>query len=112
MTTLEIIFGILVFLYSVIIHEVSHGFMALSMGDTTARDQGRLTFNPIPHIDMIGSVLLPLFLILAHAPFVFGYAKPVPYNPLRLSDRKYGPLKVALAGPASNLLLAVLFGMV
>lgn len=112
MTTLELVFGIIVFLYSVIIHEVSHGFMALSMGDPTARDEGRLTFNPIPHIDMIGSVLLPLFLIFAHSPFVFGYAKPVPYNPYRLNDHKYGPLKVALAGPGSNLLLALMFGLV
>ena len=100
------------FLYSVIIHEVSHGLMAESMGDTTARQAGRITLNPIPHLDLFGSILLPFLFIISGLPFVFGYAKPVPYNPLNLDDRTYGPAKVALAGPMSNLILALLFGLV
>ena len=116
MAILQVIFGILAFLYSVIIHEISHGLMAQSLGDTTARDQGRLSLNPIRHLDLFGSIILPLLLIFVSIKSggrtpVFGYAKPVPYNPLNLRDQKYGPAKVALAGPLSNLLLAVLFGL-
>lgn len=104
------IFYIIVILYSVTIHEVSHGLMANSLGDPTAKNLGRLTLNPIKHIDLFGSVLLPFFLYLTTG-FAFGYAKPVPYNPDNLVDRKYGPVKVALAGPASNFILALLFGL-
>ncbi len=104
------IFQIIVLLYSVVIHEVSHGLMANSLGDPTARNLGRLSLNPLKHLDMFGSVLLPLFLVLVGSPFVVGYAKPVPYVPENLRDRKYGPAKVAFAGPASNLILAGLFG--
>jgi len=81
------------------------------MGDNTAKNMGRLTLNPLKHMDMFGSVMLPLFLLLAGSPIMFGYAKPVPYNPNNLSDRRYGPAKVALAGPGSNILLAVLLGL-
>ena len=105
------IFQIVVLLYSVVIHEVSHGLMANSLGDPTAKNLGRLSLNPFKHLDMFGSVLLPLFLVLVHSPFVVGYAKPVPYVPENLRDRKYGPAKVAFAGPASNLILAALFGL-
>jgi len=108
---ISFIFKIVVFLYSVIIHEVSHGFMAQSMGDNTAKDAGRLTLNPISHIDLFGSILLPLMLVLGGSPILFGYAKPVPYNPLNLSDRKWGAAKVGLAGPLSNIMLAMLFGV-
>ncbi len=87
--------------------------MAQSMGDQTAKYAGRLTLNPIKHLDLFGSLLLPLMTLVASlGTFVFGYAKPVPYNPLNLNDQKYGPAKVAIAGPLSNILLAVLFGMV
>ena len=96
------IFQIIVLLYSVVIHEVSHGLMANSLGDPTARNLGRLSLNPFKHLDMFGSVLLPLFLVLVGSPFVVGYAKPVPYVPENLRDRKYGPAKVAFAAPASN----------
>lgn len=106
-----IAFYILVLIFSVILHEVSHGLAALSMGDTTARDAGRLTPNPLKHLDLFGSLLLPLLSYVLGG-FIFGYAKPVPYNPLNLNDRKYGPAKVALAGPLSNLLLAILTGIV
>jgi len=105
------IFYIIVLLYSVVIHEVSHGLMADSLGDPTAKNLGRLTLNPLKHLDMFGSVLLPLLLLIARAPFIIGYAKPVPYNPNNLSDKKYGPAKVALAGPASNIILALIFGL-
>ncbi len=105
------IFQVVVLLYSVVIHEVAHGVTANSLGDPTAKNLGRLTLNPIKHLDIFGSVILPLFLFLVNAPFVFGYAKPVPYNPHNLTDRKYGPAKVAIAGPATNFILALLFGL-
>ena len=108
---LLILFQIVVLIYSVVIHELSHGLMANSLGDSTAKHLGRLTLNPFKHLDMFGSVLLPLFLFFVRSPFIFGYAKPVPYNPANLTDSKYGPAKVALAGPASNLALALLFGL-
>lgn len=104
------IFGLVVFIYSVVIHEVSHGFAAQALGDDTAEKMGRLSLNPLKHIDMFGSIILPLLLLLAGSPFVFGYAKPVPYNPLNLRDQKYGPIKVAMAGPASNIFIALVFG--
>lgn len=105
------IFKIVVFIMSVVIHEVSHGVMANSLGDSTAKDLGRITLNPFKHLDVFGSVILPVMLLLSNVGFVFGYAKPVPYNPMNLNDRKYGPAKVAFAGPASNILLAVVFGI-
>ena len=106
------LFQFIVFIYSVVIHEVSHGLMAESLGDSTAKNLGRLTLNPLKHLDMFGSIILPLFLFLIPGnPFIIGYAKPVPYNPENLKDRKYGPAKVAFAGPASNLILALLFGL-
>lgn len=111
MDLLHIIFNILVVLFSVVLHEVSHGIVANSMGDTTAKDLGRITLNPFKHLDFFGSILLPIITFWLSG-FVFGYAKPVPYNPSNLSDRKYGPAKVALAGPAVNLVIALLFGMV
>ena len=93
-----------ILLYSIILHEVSHGFVALWLGDLTAKYEGRLSLNPISHIDPVGSILIPLLLIPTG--FAFGYAKPVPYNPYNLRDQKWGPLMVALAGPFSNFLIA------
>ncbi len=104
------IFGIIVLIFSVILHEVSHGYMADFLGDPTARRAGRLTLNPLPHIDLVGSILLPLFLILTGSPILFGYAKPVPYNPYNLSGRRDETL-VAFAGPGTNLVIALLFGL-
>jgi len=104
-------FYILVILYSVTIHEVSHGLMANSLGDPTAKNLGRLSLNPIKHMDLFGSVILPLLLLFMRTGFIFGYAKPVPYNPLNLSDRRFGAAKVAIAGPLSNIALALLFGL-
>lgn len=106
------IFQVIVLLYSVVIHEISHGAMAYSLGDPTAKNLGRLSLNPLKHIDMFGSVLLPLMLFLVRSPFVVGYAKPVPYDPSMLRDRKYGAAKVAIVGPVSNMVLALLFGLI
>lgn len=107
------IFTLVVFIYSVVIHEVSHGLAAQALGDNTARDMGRLSLNPLKHIDLFGSVILPIFLLLiSGGGFAFGYAKPVPYNPNNLRDQKYGPIKVAMAGPASNILIALVFGLI
>lgn len=98
-----------VFVLSVVVHECAHGWMALQCGDPTARDRGRLTLNPIPHIDPVGSLLLPIGLALLRSPILFGWAKPVPIDWARLNDLRNDPVKVAMAGPASNFLLALLF---
>ena len=99
-------FYLLILLYAVIIHEVSHGVMALWLGDRTAEYAGRLNLNPISHIDPIGSIAVPLLMFFTTG-FAFGWAKPVPYNPYNLSNQKWGPTWVALAGPGSNFLLAL-----
>jgi len=104
-------FSLIVLLFSVIIHEVAHGSVALQLGDNTAKHAGRLTLNPLKHIDFFGTILLPCLLILAKSPFVIGWAKPVPVNPYNFSDQKWGTLKVSIAGPAANLSLAVIFGL-
>jgi len=108
------IFLILVLILSVVIHEVSHGAMANHLGDPTAKYAGRLTLNPIRHLDPIGSVILPIFLVimarLTGGGIIFGWAKPVPINPYNFRDQKYGSAKVALAGPASNFAIALVFG--
>lgn len=106
------IFYILILVMSIVIHEISHGFMAEYFGDNTARNAGRLTLNPIPHIDIFGSIFLPAILILTNAGFLFGWAKPVPYNPDNLSNRKWGTFWVAAAGVLSNLMIAVVFGII
>lgn len=108
MTEINIIIGVLVLLFSVIIHEVAHGSVAYALGDSTAKDEGRLSLNPISHLDPFGSILIPFMLVITQAPFLFGWAKPVPVNFYNLQD-SWGELKVAIAGPISNLLLAVIF---
>jgi Zn-dependent protease len=94
-------------LAAVILHEIAHGFVAYRLGDPTAARLGRLTLNPLPHIDPIGTVVLPLLLVLSHAPFLFGYARPVPVNFANLRNPKRDMMLVAAAGPLTNLLLAV-----
>jgi Zn-dependent protease len=94
-------------LFAVVLHEVAHGWMAFRLGDTTAARMGRLTLNPIAHIDLFGSILLPLLLLVSSSPFVFGYAKPVPVNFYNLRNPKRDMVWVAAAGPAMNLLLAL-----
>lgn len=107
-----LIFQLTILLFSVMLHEVAHGYAAERLGDPTARLAGRLTFNPLNHIDPFGSILLPTLLVLTGSPIVLGWAKPVPYNPNNLyKDYKYGPLKVALAGPATNFAMLGIFGL-
>lgn len=97
---------------SIVIHEVAHGFMAEYFGDKTARFAGRLTLNPLRHLDLFGSVLLPIVLVLSHSPFLLGWAKPVPYNPENLSNKRWGTLAVASAGVISNFFIAIFFGII
>ena len=99
---------LVVVVFSIMVHEISHGAMAYALGDPTAREAGRLTLNPARHLDPFGSVLLPLLMALAHGP-VFAYAKPVPYNPAYFKHRKRDELLVAFAGPLSNLALGLFF---
>jgi Zn-dependent protease len=105
------IFQIIVFIFSAIAHEYMHGWMAYRLGDSTAKNAGRLTLNPLAHLEWFGSFFLPLVMIITKMPFVFGWAKPVPYNPYNLKDRKYGEAKVALAGPLANFIIALFFGL-
>ena len=95
-------------LAAIILHEIAHGVVANWLGDSTAKDAGRLTLNPLPHIDPFGTVLLPLLLIVAHSPFLFGYARPVPVNFGNLRHPKRDMILVAAAGPLTNITLAVL----
>jgi Zn-dependent protease len=106
---LEMALMVVVLLFSVIVHEVAHGYVALKNGDPTARMLGRITLNPIPHIDPIGTILLPLLLLASGAGILFGWAKPVPVNPRNYRNYRWGELTVSAAGPLSNLALAVLF---
>lgn len=106
---LIVIFGVI--LISMTLHEAMHGFVAYWLGDDTAKLQGRLTLNPIKHIDPFLTILLPLVLALAHAP-IFGGARPVPFNPLRVRYGEWGAALVALSGPLTNFLIAfVMFGL-
>lgn len=99
-------FYLFTLIYAVILHEISHGVVALWLGDLTAKYLGRLSLSPWRHIDPMGSLVIPIVLFVTTG-FAFGYAKPVPYNPNNLRDQKWGPLLVALAGPATNFLLAL-----
>lgn len=107
---MEIIFSIIILIFSIVIHEFSHGAVANYLGDPTAKYAGRLTLNPLKHLDPIGSVIIPIFLILTTGRG-FGFAKPVPINPYNFRDRKYGSLKVSLAGPGANLTIALILGL-
>lgn len=107
------LFQIIVLIFSAVIHEVSHGIMAEKLGDRTARLAGRLTLNPFKHLDFFGSFILPLSLyFLSGGSFIFGWAKPVPYNPLNLKNPLRGGGMIALAGPLSNFLIALFFGLI
>ncbi len=104
-----IVFRVVILIFSVVIHEVSHGLVADHLGDPTARLAGRLTLNPLKHLDPFGSVLLPLLLSLVPGGVVFGWAKPVPYNPYNLKHPERGAALIAAAGPLSNLAVALVF---
>lgn len=105
---LELILGLIILIYSAIIHEIAHGFVADRLGDPTARIMGRLTLNPVPHIDPIMSVLMPLMLIFSGSPVIFGAAKPVPVDPFNLREGRKDMALVSLAGPLSNVLIAII----
>jgi Zn-dependent protease len=107
---MDFIFVVIILIMSVVIHEVSHGYAALALGDPTAKYQGRLTLNPISHLDPVGSFLVPLLGYFAGG-FIIGWAKPVPFNPYNLRNQKWGEAIVAVAGPLSNILLAIIFGL-
>ncbi len=103
-------FSLIVLFFSIVIHEIAHGSVAYYLGDPTAKRSGRLTINPLAHIDLFGTIILPLFLFLIGSP-VFGWAKPVPVNPNNFRDRKWGNLKVSIAGPLSNFLVGLIFSL-
>lgn len=105
------LFYLAILIFSVIIHEISHGYAALFLGDRTAEAEGRLTLNPLPHIDLFGSIILPLVLAITQSPILLGWAKPVPYNPYNLRSPKWGPAIVGIAGPLANISLALIFGL-
>ncbi len=107
---ISFIFAIAILIMSVVIHEVSHGYMAYYFGDVTAKMAGRLTLNPFNHLDMVGSVIVPTIAFMTTG-FIFGWAKPVPYNPYNLRNAKIGEPMVALAGPLSNFTVALVFGL-
>lgn len=106
-------FQLAILLMSVVIHEFAHGWMAFRLGDITAKHFGRLTLNPIKHLDIWGSLVVPFMIfIFSGGGAIFGWAKPVPFNPNNLRDQKYGIAKVAAAGPMANLLVALIFGLI
>jgi Zn-dependent protease len=106
------VYQVIVLIFLIIIHEVSHGLMAYRLGDNTAKEMGRLTLNPIKHLEFFGSFLVPLLFIATGSSFILGWAKPVPFNPYNLKDPKRDGALIALAGPVSNFLIAIIFGLV
>ena len=107
----ETILSVAVLIISASLHEAAHGYAALWLGDPTAKLAGRLTMNPLRHLDPLGSVLVPAILAMLGSPILFGWAKPVPYNPYNLTNRRWGEALVAVAGPLSNILLAGVFAI-
>lgn len=113
LASMDTLFQIILLIMSVVVHEVSHGYAAYILGDPTAKNEGRLTLNPLKHLDIFGSVILPILLVITKAGFVFGWAKPVPYNPYNFQrGGKWGEAIVAGAGPLSNIVIAVFFGLI
>ncbi len=108
------IFSLVVLFFSIMLHEIAHGSIALQLGDPTAKNAGRLTLNPIKHIDPFGTVILPLLLLVLTAGRgpIIGWAKPVPINPFNFRDQRWGTLKVSVAGPATNFVVGIIFGLV
>lgn len=105
------IIAIIALIMSIVLHEMAHGFAANSLGDPTARLQGRLSPNPLVHIDPLGSVIIPALLMISSSGILFGWAKPVPYNPYNLTNQKWGEALVAAAGPAINIFIALVFAI-
>ncbi|OGF63804.1 hypothetical protein A2Z53_02290 [Candidatus Giovannonibacteria bacterium RIFCSPHIGHO2_02_42_15] len=108
---IDFIFSVAILIMSIVVHEVSHGLVANLLGDPTAKYEGRLTLNPIKHLDPFGSVILPVMTFLIGG-VIFGWAKPVPYNPYNLKNQRIGPALVGAAGPASNFLIAIIFALI
>lgn len=104
---ITVIFSIIVLIFSIVVHEVAHGYTAYFLGDPTAKYAGRLTLNPIKHIDLFGSIIIPSILALLPGSFIFGWAKPVPVNTYNLRYGKWGEALVAFAGPFSNIIIAL-----
>ncbi len=104
---MSLLLSLCIFFFAVIIHEYAHGWVAWKLGDSTARSMGRLTLNPLAHIDPLGTILLPLILIITHSPVLFGWAKPVPVDFFNLNNPKRGMVWVGIAGPAANILFAI-----
>ncbi len=109
---ISLLTSFVILIFSVVVHEIAHGYAALKLGDPTAKHEGRLTLNPIPHLDLLGSFLLPGLFLVSGAPFLLGWAKPVPVNPHYFSNPPKGMMWTALAGPLSNLGLAFIFSLV
>jgi len=99
--------ALVIFFFALVIHECAHAWMASRCGDNTARYAGRITLNPLPHIDPIGTIIFPLLLILSRSPFIIGWAKPVPINPLNFNDPRVDLVRVGASGPLSNIGLAI-----
>ncbi|MCK4802472.1 site-2 protease family protein, partial [bacterium] len=99
---------LVILLFAIVIHECAHAWMASRCGDNTARYAGRITLNPLPHIDPIGTIMFPLLLILSRSPFIIGWAKPVPINPLNFNDPRVDLARVGASGPLSNIGLAII----
>ena len=107
-----IILPIVVFIIVIVIHELAHGYTAYWMGDPTAKNAGRLTFNPLAHADPVGTIMLPILLMVVRSPVIFGWAKPVPVNPRNFRNPRLGMFLTSLAGPAANFLLAIIFAVI
>ncbi len=108
---LSFLFIIAALILSIVVHEAAHGYAANWLGDPTARLAGRLTLNPLSHIDLFGSIIVPGLLFLSNAGLLFGWAKPVPYNPYNLRNQRWGEALVAGAGPFVNIVIALVFGL-
>ncbi len=108
----QIFLMVIPFILAVVVHEVAHGYVAYKLGDNTAKFMGRLTLNPIVHVDLFGTIILPAILLIAHSPVLFGWAKPVPVNFFNLRNPKEDSAYVAAAGPVSNLLMALGFAII
>lgn len=111
MQEINLIFSLIVLIFSVIVHELAHGYVAEYLGDPTARLAGRLTFNPVKHVDPVGSLLVPALSYMLGG-FIFGWAKPVPYNPYNLKNQRWGTALVAVAGVAANFSIALIFSLI
>lgn len=110
MEPITFIVSIFILIMSVVLHELSHGYTAELLGDPTPRLQGRLTLNPLKHLDLFGSLIIPL--ITSMAGFTFGWAKPIEWNPYNVKNKRWGEFLISIAGPTSNLLIAVIFGLI